>query len=87
MWRNFEIRAHFYNTLGPQEKFYAPDLETAMKLARIKWPTADGWECLNPEGMTERKKSSNVADNDRSNAETTDVCDCKELAGRGSYHH
>ena len=31
---------------GFPDVIYAPTLEYAFKLARIHWPSADGWTCL-----------------------------------------
>lgn len=45
MWRNYKIRAD----RGMADIFYAPDLDTAFRLARAQWPGAKQWECLGSE--------------------------------------
>lgn len=42
MWRTYWIRAD----KGVADSFYAPDLETAFRLARAQWPGASSWACL-----------------------------------------
>lgn len=31
---------------GMPEVIYAPDLDEAFTLARVRWPSAKGWRCL-----------------------------------------
>lgn len=45
MWRTYWIRAD----KGMADGFYAPDLETAFRLARAQWPGASSWACLGSE--------------------------------------
>jgi hypothetical protein len=40
-WRHFKISVPGFLS----EEFYAPDLNTAFSLARVRWPASNLWTC------------------------------------------